>query len=327
MPSRIHRRHFVKQTVLASAGAALVASDRAAVAVTQAKPAAAAPGPQGALPRGKIGSMEISRILLGGNLLTHFTHSRELRYVYTLTRHYNTDEKILETLAVAEQNGINTLVIHTVPAALKVLQQHRKERGGKMQWIICTTVPIEPGLEKYRQSVQQMVDDGTDAIYVWGVHADALVKQGKVDLIGKAVEVIKSHNIPAGIGAHDLEAIKASEKGKFGADFYIKTFHHHNYRTGPKPEEIKTPNAEIPGYWCSHPKETAEFMQTVEKPWIAFKVMAAGAIPPRNAFKYVFENGADFSLAGMFDFEIAEDVKIATEVLAGIKQRARPWRG
>ncbi len=49
--------------------------------------------------------------------------------------------------------------------------------------------------------------------------------------------------------------------------------------------------------------------------------------PPRNAFKHVFENGADFSLTGMFDFEIAEDVKIATEVLAGIKQRARPWRG
>jgi hypothetical protein len=328
MQPHLNRRHFVKQTVLASAGAALVATDRAKAAGTQAKPAAtAAPGPQGALPRGKIGNMEISRILLGGNLLTHFTHSRELRYVYTLTRHYNTDEKILETLAVAEQNGINTLVIHTVPAALKVLQQHRKERGGKMQWIICTTAPIEPGLEKYRQSVQQMVDDGTDAIYVWGVHADALVKQGKTDLIGKAVEIIKSHNIPAGVGAHDLEAIKASEKGKFGADFYVKTFHHHNYRTGPKPDEIKTPNAEIPGYWCSHPKETVEFMQTVEKPWIAFKVMAAGAIPPRNAFKYVFENGADFSLAGMFDFEIAEDVKIATEVLAGIKQRARPWRG
>jgi hypothetical protein len=140
--------------------------------------------------------------------------------------------------------------------------------------------------------------------------------------------VIKQHGVPTGVGAHALEVIKASEKGKFGADFYIKTFHHHNYRTGPKPDEIKTPNAEIPGYWCSHPQETAEFMKTVEKPWIAFKVMAAGAIPPRNAFRYVFENGADFSLAGMFDFEIAEDVQIASEVLASLpKQRARPWRG
>jgi hypothetical protein len=30
----------------------------------------------------------------------------------------------------------------------------------------------------------------------------------------------------------------------------------------------------------------------------------------------------------MFDFEIAEDVQIASEVLASLpKQRARPWRG
>jgi hypothetical protein len=66
-------------------------------------------------------------------------------------------------------------------------------------------------------------------------------------------------------------------------------------------------------------------MKAVEKPWIAFKVMAAGAILPKNAFQYVFNNGADFMLAGMFDFEIAEDVMIAN---AALKQteRKRPWR-
>jgi hypothetical protein len=31
-------------------------------------------------------------------------------------------------------------------------------------------------------------------------------------------------------------------------------------------------------------------------------------------------------LAGMFDYEIAEDVAIAKSVLAGIKSRPRPWR-
>jgi len=67
-------------------------------------------------------------------------------------------------------------------------------------------------------------------------------------------------------------------------------------------------------------------MKSVSKPWIAFKVMAAGAIPPKDAFRYVFQNGADFVLAGMFDFEIAEDVRIARETLAGINERARPWR-
>jgi hypothetical protein len=46
--------------------------------------------------------------------------------------------------------------------------------------------------------------------------------------------------------------------------------------------------------------------------------MAAGAIPPNDAFQYVFRNGADHVLAGMFDFEIAEDVTIVNGVLANV---------
>ncbi len=66
-------------------------------------------------------------------------------------------------------------------------------------------------------------------------------------------------------------------------------------------------------------------MKTVKKPWIAFKTMAAGAIPPKQAFRHAYSNGADFVLAGMFDFEIGEDVKTALETLAAIKERERPW--
>ena len=68
-------------------------------------------------------------------------------------------------------------------------------------------------------------------------------------------------------------------------------------------------------------------MKTVKKPWIAFKTMAAGAIPPQSAFRYAFLHGADFVLAGMFDFEIAEDAWIVKDILGSQPKRARPWRG
>ncbi|MCL6580180.1 MAG: hypothetical protein K6U08_00970, partial [Firmicutes bacterium] len=51
-------------------------------------------------------------------------------------------------------------------------------------------------------------------------------------------------------------------------------------------------------------------MKSLRKPWFAFKVLAAGAIHPRNAFPYVLRNGADFVIVGMFDFQIAEDTAI-----------------
>jgi hypothetical protein len=68
-------------------------------------------------------------------------------------------------------------------------------------------------------------------------------------------------------------------------------------------------------------------METVAKPWIAFKVMAAGAIPPQMAFAHAFRQGADFIVAGMFDFQIEQDVKIAIEVLRKTDSRKRPWCG
>ena len=79
--------------------------------------------------------------------------------------------------------------------------------------------------------------------------------------------------------------------------------------------------------WCLDPQKTAAFMQTVEKPWVAFKVMAAGAIHPQMAFNFAYRNGADFIVAGMFDFHIEQDAKIAIRDVPKFKNRARPWRG
>jgi hypothetical protein len=330
MAAGLNRRTFVRKALLTSVGSALgLQLGRSSVfAQNETEPTDASgsrAANQAALPRGKIGSLRASRLMLGGNLLTHFTHSRDLKYVYNLTAHYNTEDKILETMALAEAHGVDTLVIHTAPGVMEILKKYRYERGGKINWIICPTAPIDDELKEYAKQVQQLVDDGVDAVYLWGVRSDSLVSQRRVDLIARAVTIARECGVPSGVGAHDLQVLIECEKKKIAVDFYIKTFHHHNYPTAPKPGEITGAYSEIPGYWCSNPQEVINFMKGVEKPWIAFKVMAAGAIPPEDAFSYAFENGADHVLAGMFDFEIAEDVRTAKTAIASVK-RARPWR-
>src|SRR5208283_518748 len=64
MQPEITRRSFVKETLLSSAGLALALNSRAE---DQAKPAAL----PGALPKAKISKLDVSRVILGGNLLTH----------------------------------------------------------------------------------------------------------------------------------------------------------------------------------------------------------------------------------------------------------------
>jgi hypothetical protein len=324
MSSQVNRRSFMKQSFAASAGVLAMNTGQGA---EQKGPAIKVePNSKAKLPMGKIGKLEVSRMLLGGNLLTHYTHSRDLKYVYNLTAHYNTEDKIHETMAIAEAHGINTLSIHNPPGIVSMLKRYRQRYGGKIQWIICPIAEITDDMKGYADMAKELVDEGSEALYLWGVRSDPLVNQGRMDLVRKAVEIGKDLGVPSGVGAHDLKVIVECEKNNIPADFYIKTFHHHKYPSAPKPNELKTAYNEVPGYWCRDPQETIEVMKNVTKPWISFKVMAAGAIPPKDAFRYVFENGADHTLAGMFDFEIAEDTKILNDTLTGLKNRTRPWR-
>jgi len=169
------------------------------------------------------------------------------------------------------------------------------------------------------------VDFGSEAIYIWGCHGDEYATNGKIDLLARRLEEIKLHDVPCGLGAHDLRVVREAEKAKLPLDFYIKTYHHHHYADAPRPGEAKGATSEVPGYWCSNPEETVSCMKDVSKPWIAFKVMAAGAIPPADAFAHAFQNGADFVLAGMFDFDIEEDCKITCETVPKARTRPRNW--
>jgi hypothetical protein len=98
----------------------------------------------------------------------------------------------------------------------------------------------------------------------------------------------------------------------------MKTLHHHNYWSAKNPEWHDN-------IFCYNTEETIAYMKTLPQPFIAFKVMAAGAILPKDGFRFAFENGADFICAGMYDFHMVEDVNIACDILKSDIKRERPW--
>jgi hypothetical protein len=334
MSDRLDRRDFLRKSLAGTAAGALAMSfeERALLAQASAKqPAASAPpAAPGEMPMGRLGKLNVTRLIVGGNLTSGFAHSRDLIYVSGLLRQYFTDEKVFETWELCEECGINTAILRLDDHVVGLITKYWNERGGKLQWI----VQVKPGkwdVESFKTDIQRCVDNGAVGAYVQGGVGDGLVRDKQMDTLAVVLQCIKDAGLVAGIGGHDLEVPIACEKAGLEPDFYMKTVHSPDYWSfnphGQKWDKFHVGGkTEHDNVWCTQPRETVEFMKTVTKPWVAFKVLAAGAIPPRDGFKYAFENGADFVCAGMFDFQVREDAVIARNLLNAGVTRQRPWR-
>ena len=284
---------------------------------------------KGKLPEGKLGDLTITRMVMGCNLIGGWSHARDLLYANKLFKAYNSERKVIETLYLAEQAGINTIFM--VTQYYPTFNKYKKIYNSKMQSICQAMLPDKD----FFSDINAAIDFGATAIYIQGGEGDRYMKAGKADEILKAVQYIKQKGFLAGVGAHALETIKACEEHKIPVDFYVKTLHQDNYWSstplegrveyGVINESSADRNQLHDNMWDLFPEQTIEYMKTVSKPWFAFKVLAAGAIQPKEGFKFAFENGADFIVVGMFDFQVIDDVNIACETLSGLKVRERSW--
>ncbi len=322
MTAKLNRRRFLAHSVVASAAATVSAQAAEPTPVPAAPAKRVAFASKGTMPTGKIGPLTLSRLISGGNLISGWAHSRDLHYVPSLMRAYNTPEKVMDTLQLLEEHGVNAIIADPAKNVKQVFARYWKERGGRIQWI----AEGHPGADDWRTDIKASIDFGAAAIYVQGVIGDRWLKENRLDLLGKCVDLVKSQKVPAGIGAHKLEVIVQSEKNRYGAEFYVKTLHHSRYWSSRRPEQTQdVVDNGADNYWDMEPQKTIAFMQGVNKPWIAFKTLAAGAIRPESGFRYAFENGADFICVGMFDFQVEANVQLARAVVQETHNRDRAW--
>jgi len=286
---------------------------------------------KGELPKGKIGNLEISRLVAGGNLIGGWAHSRDLHYVPSLFRAYNTEKKVYETLMLAEKAGINSINIGFPSNPL--LAKYKKATNSKIKVISQVAPDMENG--DYFVNINKAVDYGVDIIQVQGNWCDWLVRDNKIDVIEKMLENIRGQGYIAGLASHTVDALMACEEEGIIPDYYMKTMHHDNYWSAhPKENRVAF---EVDGerhmdhnkfhdnIFCLYPDKTIQFVERAKVPVMGFKVLAAGSIKPEDGFKWAFNNGADFICVGMFDFQIVDDVNLTIDALNSTKDRKRKW--
>ena len=299
---------------------------------------------KGELPKGKIGKHEISRLIAGGNLIGGWAHSRDLIYVPELFKAYNTEQKVYQTLQLAELAGINTINIGFPSNPL--LAKYKKITGSKIK-VISQIGPnldnsklsqVGPNTNKklYFENIDKAIDFGVDIVQVQGNWCDWLVRDNKIEVIHEMIEHIRQQGYTAGLAAHSVESLIACSDQGIIPDYYMKTMHHDQYWSA-HPRENRFP-FEVDGkeyldhnrfhnnMFCLFPERTIDFVSKATVPVMGFKVLAAGAIEPKDGFKWAYDNGADFICVGMFDFQLVTNVNIAIDCLK-TTNRSRQWYG
>ncbi len=328
MNTKSNRRSFLKKSAAATLAAPLMMSFEEYALGRQgnaATPPAAAPVANATLPTATIGGkVKLSRLICGGNLIHGYAHSRDLVYVSALLKHYFSEEKIMETWALCEQNGIDTMTMHPTEA-LTIYKRYR-ERGGRIQYL----AQIDPIKTDLKTELHKAVDAGAVAGFLHGNVSDHWTREGDVKLIEQFVSLAKAQGLVIGVAAHELRSVKTIEAAGIAPDFYMKTLHDTNYWSQRRPDQSKE-IADNSGpnfggnFWCGDPKETIAYMANIKRPWLAYKVLAAGAIDPKTGFRHAFQNGADFVAVGMFDFQVAANAAIMSDVLKTTRNRDRMW--
>ena len=164
---------------------------------------------------GTIGDFKISRLILGSN--PPGVHSRDLIYVSALGRAYNTKARMLDTYALAESQGINTVM----QGNTSLIREYNTTRGGHLRTIQSVHVSKDDDKGKIKNILTEAmkVNDVAAAFYIMGDRGDYLARAKRIDVVGTAMDVAQELGITLGLGGHSLQVVTECEKSGISPDF------------------------------------------------------------------------------------------------------------
>ena len=257
----------------------------------------------------RLGRVEVSRLIIGGNPFSGFAHQTDERSLEM--KHWYTAARIKEALRRAEEIGVNTHVGRADHHIMRVLMEYWDE-GGKIQWVAQTC----PEVGSMERGVRNAIQGGAVACFLHGGWMDNLFATGRMEEVRPAIDLIKSAGIPAGIAAHNPKVIEWAE-ANLDLDLYMCSYYNSAHRD--KSAELASGMPE----WFQAEDRVA-MVRTIaglRRPAIHYKVMAAGRNDPREALDFVAEHlrPQDAVCIGVCTRDkpdmLAEDARILEECL------------
>jgi hypothetical protein len=303
-----HRREFLHQTAIAAGIAALNPTTWAA-----GSPSAA----PASLPTIRLGSHEVTRLIIGGNPIYGYSHFNK-----HFDRHmtdWHTPERVMDLWRRCEQAGINTFQNSYAERTLSDLDRYRAT-GGSMHWLCLG----KPDWDRYPEHIEDAARHKPIGIAPHGALNERLHRAKKHGLLTDLLKRIRDQGVLVGLSAHDPRLIETAEEKAWDVDYYMTCLY---YLTRPKEEYRAILGNDLPLgeiYLPSDPPRMFQAIRSTSKPCLVYKVLAAGrriGTPSevRSCFQEAFANlkPTDAVIVGMyqqFGDQVGENAALVREL-------------
>jgi hypothetical protein len=289
------RRDFLHgaATVTAGAVAAAAAAQGQAARGQAAQPAAL-------LPTIKLGPHSVTRLILGGNPIYGHSHFNRLFSQHMTAWH--TPERVVELLKRATATGINAWQNSYAERTLTDIDRVR-EAGVEFHWLCLGKGDWDARPELIAAAAKRK----PIGIAPHGALGERLHRQEKIPVLRDLLKRIRDSGVLVGLSAHNPALIELAEEGGWDVDYYMCCLY---YLTRPRAEFQKALGPDLPLgeiYLPSDPPRMFRVIQSVKKPCLAYKVLAAGrristTAEVRQAFDTAYRNikPTDALIVGMY---------------------------
>ncbi|MFW6158768.1 MAG: hypothetical protein ACOC8E_05360 [Planctomycetota bacterium] len=223
----------------------------------------------------KLGQLDVSRLVIGGNPFSGFSHQgpdrdREMLDYYTVDR-------IKQALRKAEAAGINTFFGRTDRHVRRLLREYWNE-GGTIQWVGQTASELGDQLRAVRDAAR----DGARGVYIHGGQVDHWFAHGQTDRLRAALDVMRECGVAAGFAGHRVDAHRWI-RDHLEPDFQMCCYYDPSDRAD-SPHHQST----VDEKWDdAHRDQMVELIRTFPWPAVHYKVFAGGNKPIDAGFRYL----------------------------------------
>ena len=260
------------------------------------------------LPRINFCGAQVSRIAVGGNPFSGIGHQDGA--LDQAMKNYYTVGRIKETLFQCEELGINTAFMRADAHIIRLLREYWNE-GGKIQWF----AQHAPEHRNMLDNIKSAKGGGATGIYIQGGVTDTLQEAGKLEDLREALALLRQLVVVSGLAGHQPKTHLDCQALGLDHHFHMVCFYNLTGRRG----KIDVPDTDP--YLPEDRRRAANLLRELDRPCVAYKIMAAGRNDPREAIPYAVRHlkPTDIVCSGFFPKdrpnEIREDIEIFCEAM------------